>query len=262
MQKNIIVSYGEARFFSTKIIPFVISAILLFLLLQIVQSAGLSESQIGAEEEQFGNNDVPSGFGDENLYTLEVNLILREEIEPYLQPINGQLVEVFWDMRDIETQEMKEFTLTSNTDTEGKAIFDLFPGQYKLRIDYNGIARNETIIIIPNTENNIDWVISKNSIGEYNLEFRDRNGGIIYPEETIRMIYRGAPQLIDPSSIQLSSELGDINIIFNVKEVINRAEISIMELSPEESFVVGNFSPDNPPKALIYSIDIDKRAGL
>tara|TARA_B100000029_G_scaffold121071_4_gene114462 strand:- start:6843 stop:7631 length:789 start_codon:yes stop_codon:yes gene_type:complete len=262
MQKNIIVSYGEARFFSTKIIPFVISAILLFLLLQIVQSAGLSESQIGAEEEQFGNNDVPSGFGDENLYTLEVNLILREEIEPYLQPINGQLVEVFWDMRDIETQEMKEFTLTSNTDTEGKAIFDLFPGQYKLRIDYNGIARNETIIIIPNTENNIDWVISKYSIGEYNLEFRDRNGGIIYPEETIRMIYRGAPQLIDPSSIQLSSELGDINIIFNVKEVINRAEISIMELSPEESFVVGNFSPDNPPKALIYSIDIDKRAGL
>ena len=214
MQKNIIVSYGEARFFSTKIIPFVISAILLFLLLQIVQSAGLSESQIGAEEEQFGNNDVPSGFGDENLYTLEVNLILREEIEPYLQPINGQLVEVFWDMRDIETQEMKEFTLTSNTDTEGKAIFDLFPGQYKLRIDYNGIARNETIIIIPNTENNIDWVISKYSIGEYNLEFRDRNGGIIYPEETIRMIYRGAPQLIDPSSIQLSSELGDINIIF------------------------------------------------
>ena len=262
MQKNIIVSYGEVRFFSTKIIPFVISAILLFLLLQIVQSAGLSESQIGAEEEQFGNNDVPSGFGDENLYTLEVNLILREEIEPYLQPINGQLVEVFWDMRDIETQEMKEFTLTSNTDTEGKAIFDLFPGQYKLRIDYNGIARNETIIIIPNTENNIDWVISKYSIGEYNLEFRDRNGGIIYPEETIRMIYRGAPQLIDPSSIQLSSELGDINIIFNVKEVINRAEISIMELSPEESFVVGNFSPDNPPKALIYSIDIDKRAGL
>ncbi|MBH58852.1 MAG: hypothetical protein CMO19_00325 [Thaumarchaeota archaeon] len=262
MQKNIIVSYGEARFFSTKIIPFVISAILLFLLLQIVQSAGLSESQIGAEEEQFGNNDVPSGFGDENLYTLEVNLILREEIEPYLQPINGQLVEVFWDMRDIETQEMKEFTLTSNTDTEGKAIFDLFPGQYKLRINYNGIARNETIIIIPNTENNIDWVISKYSIGEYNLEFRDRNGGIIYPEETIRMIYRGAPQLIDPSSIQLSSELGDINIIFNVKEVINRAEISIMELSPEESFVVGNFSPDNPPKALIYSIDIDKRAGL
>ena len=68
--------------------------------------------------------------------------------------------------------------------------------------------------------------------------------------------------MIDPSSIQLSSELGDINIIFNVKEVINRAEISIMELSPEESFVVGNFSPDNPPKALIYSIDIDKRAGL
>ena len=262
MHKNIIVSYGEARFFSSKIIPFVISAILLFLLLQIVQSAGLSESQIGAEEEQFGNNDVPSGFGDENLYTLEVNLILREEIEPYLQPINGQLVEVFWDMRDIETQEMKEFTLTSNTDTEGKAIFDLFPGQYKLRIDYNGIARNETIIIIPNTENNIDWVISKYSIGEYNLEFRDRNGGIIYPEETIRMIYRGAPQLIDPSSIQLSSELGDINIIFNVKEVINRAEISIMELSPEESFVVGNFSPDNPPKALIYSIDIDKREGL
>ena len=152
MQKNIIVSYGEARFFSTKIIPFVISAILLFLLLQIVQSAGLSESQIGAEEEQFGNNDVPSGFGDENLYVLEVNVILREEIEPYLQPINAQLVEIFWYMRDIETQEMREFTLTANTDIDGKAIFDLFPGQYTLRIDYNGITKNETIVIIPNTE--------------------------------------------------------------------------------------------------------------
>ena len=81
MHINVISSYGEARFFSARIIPFVVSVILLFLLLQIVQSAGLSESQIGAEEEQFGNNDVPSGFGDENLYILEVNVILKEEIE-------------------------------------------------------------------------------------------------------------------------------------------------------------------------------------
>ena len=51
MHSNVINSYGEARFFSARIIPFVVSAILLFLLLQIVQSAGLSESQIGAEEE-------------------------------------------------------------------------------------------------------------------------------------------------------------------------------------------------------------------
>lgn len=261
MHINVINSYGEARFFSARIIPFVVSAILLFLLLQIVQSAGLSESQIGAEEEQFGNNEVPSGFGDENLYTLEVNVILREEIEPYLQPINAQLVEIFWDMRDIETQEMKEFTLTANTDMDGKAVFDLFPGQYTLRIDFNGITKNETIVIIPNTENNIDWVISKYAIGEYNLEFRDKNGGIIYPEETVRMIYSGAPQLIDPSSIRLSSESGDINLVLDVKEVINRAEISIMELSPENSFVVGSFSPDNPPKALIFSIDVDKREG-
>ena len=94
---------------------------------------------------------------------------------------------------------------------------------------------------------------------EYNLEFRDRNGGIIYPEETIRMIYTGPPQLIDPSSIQLSSDLDGINLVFNVKEVTNRAEISIMELSPRESFIVGIFSPDNPPKASIYSIDVDKR---
>ena len=92
MHSNVINSYGEARFFSARIIPFVVSVILLFLLLQIVQSAGLSESQIGAEEEQFGNNDVPSGFGDENLYVLEVNVILREETEPYLQPINAQLL--------------------------------------------------------------------------------------------------------------------------------------------------------------------------
>ena len=106
MHSNVINSYGEARFFSARIIPFVVSAILLFMLLQIVQSAGLSESQIGAEEEQFGNNDVPSGFGEEDLYVLEVNVILREEIEPYLQPINAQLVEIFWDMKDIETQEM------------------------------------------------------------------------------------------------------------------------------------------------------------
>ena len=72
------------------------------------------------------------------------------------------------------------------------------------------------------------------------------------------MIYRGPPQLSDPSSIQLSSELGDINLVFNVEEVMNRAEISIIELRPRESFVVGIFSTDNPPKALIYSIDVDK----
>ena len=252
-------SHSDVRFLSTKITPFVTAAVLLFLLLQIVQSAGLSQSQIGSEDDQFSNNDVPSGFGDENLYTLEVNIILKEEVEPYLRPVNEQLVEIFWDMRDLETQEMKEFTVSANTNIEGKAVFDLFPGKYTLRIDYNGISKNESIIINPGNENNVDWVISKYVLKEYNLEFRDKNGGIIYPEETIRMIYTGPPQLIDPSSIQLSSDLDGINLVFNVKEVTNRAEISIMELSPRESFIVGIFSPDNPPKASIYSIDVDKR---
>ena len=252
-------SHSDVRFLSTRITPFVIAAVLLFLLLQIVQSAGLSQSQIGSEEDQFGNNDVPSGFGDDNLYTLEVNIILKEEVEPYLRPVNEQLVEIFWDMRDLETQEMKEFTVSANTNIEGKAVFDLFPGKYTLRIDYNGISKNESIIINPGNENNVDWVISKYVLKEYNLEFRDKNGGIIYPEETIRIIYTGPPQLIDPSSIQLSSDLDGINLVFNVKEVTNRAEISIMELSPRESFMVGIFSPDNPPEASIYSIDVDKR---
>ena len=252
-------SHSDVRFLSTKITPFVTAAVLLFLLLQIVQSAGLSQSQIGSEDDQFSNNDVPSGFGDENLYTLEVNIILKEEVEPYLRPVNEQLVEIFWDMRDLETQEMKEFTVSANTDIDGKAVFDLFPGEYTLRIDYNGISKNESIIINPGNENNVDWVISKYTLKEYNLEFRDKNGGIIYPEETIRMIYTGPPQLIDPSSIQLSSDLDGINLVFNVKEVTNRAEVSIMELSPRESFIVGIFSPDNPPKASIYSIDVDKR---
>ena len=252
-------SHSDVRFLSTRITPFVIAAVLLFLLLQIVQSAGLSQSQIGSEEDQFGNNDVSSGFGDDNLYILEVNIILKEEVEPYLRPVNEQLVEIFWDMRDLETQEMKEFTVSANTNIEGKAVFDLFPGKYTLRIDYNGISKNESIIINPGNENNVDWVISKYVLKEYNLEFRDKNGGIIYPEETIRIIYTGPPQLIDPSSIQLSSDLDGINLVFDVKEVTNRAEISIMELSPRESFIVGIFSPDNPPEASIYSIDVDKR---
>ena len=252
-------SHSDVRFLSTRITPFVIAAVLLFLLLQIVQSAGLSQSQIGSEEDQFGNNDVSSGFGDDNLYILEVNIILKEEVEPYLRPVNEQLVEIFWDMRDLETQEMKEFTVSANTNIEGKAVFDLFPGKYTLRIDYNGISKNESIIINPGNENNVDWVISKYVLKEYNLEFRDKNGGIIYPEETIRIIYTGPPQLIDPSSIQLSSDLDGINLVFNVKEVTNRAEISIMELSPRESFIIGIFSPDNPPEASIYSIDVDKR---
>ena len=252
-------SHSDVRFLSTRITPFVIAAVLLFLLLQIVQSAGLSQSQIGSEEDQFGNNDVSSGFGDDNLYILEVNIILKEEVEPYLRPVNEQLVEIFWDMRDLETQEMKEFTVSANTNVEGKAVFDLFPGKYTLRIDYNGISKNESIIINPGNENNVDWVISKYVLKEYNLEFRDKNGGIIYPEETIRIIYTGPPQLIDPSSIQLSSDLDGINLVFDVKEVTNRAEISIMELSPRESFIVGIFSPDNPPEASIYSIDVNKR---
>ncbi|NSL77124.1 MAG: hypothetical protein HS051_01815 [Thaumarchaeota archaeon] len=252
-------SHSDVRFLSTRITPFVIAAVLLFLLLQIVQSAGLSQSQIGSEEDQFGNNDVSSGFGDDNLYILEVNIILKEEVEPYLRPVNEQLVEIFWDMRDLETQEMKEFTVSANTNVEGKAVFDLFPGKYTLRIDYNGISKNESIIINPGNENNVDWVISKYVLKEYNLEFRDKNGGIIYPEETIRIIYTGPPQLIDPSSIQLSSDLDGINLVFDVKEVTNRAEISIMELSPRESFIIGIFSPNNPPEASIYSIDVDKR---
>ena len=252
-------SHSDVRFLSTRITPFVIAAVLLFLLLQIVQSAGLSQSQIGSEEDQFGNNDVSSGFGDDNLYILEVNIILKEEVEPYLRPVNEQLVEIFWDMRDLETQEMKEFTVSANTNIEGKAVFDLFPGKYTLRIDYNGISKNESIIINPGNENNVDWVISKYVLKEYNLEFRDKNGGIIYPEETIRIIYTGSPQLIDPSSIQLSSDLDGINLVFDVKEVTNRAEISIMELSPRESFIIGIFSPDNPPEASIYSINVDKR---
>ena len=252
-------SHSDVRFLSTRITPFVIAAVLLFLLLQIVQSAGLSQSQIGSEEDQFGNNDVSSGFGDDNLYILEVNIILKEEVEPYLRPVNEQLVEIFWDMRDLETQEMKEFTVSANTNVEGKAVFDLFPGKYTLRIDYNGISKNESIIINPGNENNVDWVISKYVLKEYNLEFRDKNGGIIYPEEIIRIIYTGSPQLIDPSSIQLSSDLDGINLVFDVKEVTNRAEISIMELSPRESFIVGIFSPDNPPEASIYSINVDKR---
>ena len=252
-------SHSDVRFLSTRITPFVIAAVLLFLLLQIVQSAGLSQSQIGSEEDQFGNNDISSGFGDDNLYTLEVNIILKEEVEPYLRPVNEQLVEIFWDMRDLETQEMKEFTVSANTNVEGKAVFDLFPGKYTLRIDYNGISKNESIIINPGNENNVDWVISKYVLKEYNLEFRDKNGGIIYPEETIRIIYTGPPQLIDPSSIQLSSDLDGINLVFDVKEVTNRAEISIMELSPRESFIIGIFSPDNPPEASIYSIDVNKR---
>ena len=252
-------SHSDVRFLSTRITPFVIAAVLLFLLLQIVQSAGLSQSQIGSEEDQFGNNDVSSGFGDDNLYILEVNIILKEEVEPYLRPVNEQLVEIFWDMRDLETQEMKEFTVSANTNVEGKAVFDLFPGKYTLRIDYNGISKNESIIINPGNENNVDWVISKYVLKEYNLEFRDKNGGIIYPEETIRIIYTGPPQLIDPSSIQLSSDLDGINLVFDVKEVTNRAEISIMELSPRESFIIGIFSPDNPPEPSIYSIDVDKR---
>jgi hypothetical protein len=125
-------SHSDVRFLSTKITPFIIAAVLLFLLLQIVQSAGLSQSQIGLEEDQFGNSDVPSGFGDESLYTLEVNIILKEEVEPYLRPVNEQLVEIFWDMRDLETQEMKEFTVSANTDIEGKAVFDLFPESLNL----------------------------------------------------------------------------------------------------------------------------------
>ena len=134
-------SHSDVRFLSTKITPFIIAAVLLFLLLQIVQSAGLSQSQIGLEEDQFGNSDVPSGFGDENLYTLEVNIILKEEVEPYLRPVNEQLVEIFWDMRDLETQDMKEFTVSANTNIEGKAVFDLFPGKYTLRIDITEFPR-------------------------------------------------------------------------------------------------------------------------
>ena len=136
---------------------------------------------------------------------------------------------------------------------ERKKMIDLALKERKLQ-------DNISIVPINDAKNHTEWIESiKNAIGEYNLEFRDKNGGIIYPEETIRMIYSGAPQLIDPSSIRLSSESGDINLGLDVKEVINRAEISIMELSPENSFVVGSFSPENPPKALIFSIDVDKR---
>lgn len=250
----------SVRLFSPKIITFLMTFILLFYLLQLVQSAGIGPSGGGVDDSLAGLGDSPAGFGNEDVYALEVNLIMKEEVEPYVYPIREQLVEVFWDMKDLESQEMQEFSVSATTDENGKAIFELFPGTYILRVDYQGTSKNETVIVNPNIENKIDWIISRYVIPTYNLEIRDKNGGIVYPKEIIKIIYEGPPQLTDPSNIQLLSDKSTTNKILNfeILSVINRGKVSIIEISPKESFLIANFTPEDPPQTIIYSINIDK----
>ena len=251
--------YKKIRFFSPKILSLLISFIFLFSLLQVVQNSGLGPVDSSFDDQQGNLADSPAGIGDESVFTLEVNVIMKEEVEQ-AYPVTEQLVEIFWNMRDVQTNQMGEYTVSSNTDENGIAVFDLFAGEYTLRVNYQGISKNETISILANTENKIDWMISKYSIPSYNLEFKDKNGGIIYPKETITIIYENSPLLLEPVAIQLVSERAEITG-FEVINVRNIEKVAIIDLNPIENFKVGEFSAENPLKASIYSIDVNKKSG-
>ena len=62
------------------------------------------------------------------------------------------------------------------------------------------------------------------------------------------------------STIQLVSERAEITG-FEVINVRNIEKVAIIDLNPIENFKVGEFSAENPLKASIYSIDVNKKSG-
>tara|TARA_B100000446_G_C10368859_1_gene275868 strand:+ start:37 stop:609 length:573 start_codon:yes stop_codon:yes gene_type:complete len=190
---------------------------------------------------------------------------MKSEATPFIAPIENQLVEVFWQIVDVNTTELRTLSVSTSTDENGNVIFELLPGYYTLQVDYNGIKKNESIIITPDEDREINWIISKYSIPTYRIEFKDRNNqGVIYPKEIILLVYEEGPQLDKPLVIELyrnSTSASQKISSFTIVNIVNKARASIIEITPNENFIISEFKTESPPEVIMYSIDIENIRG-
>ena len=258
-------NFNNIRQLSPKIISMLMCFIFLFYLLQFVQSSGFGTSETISENAEAQISNSPLGFGEADYRVLSVNVIMKSEATPFIAPIEYQLVEVFWQMIDVNTTELRTLSVSISTDENGNAIFELLPGNYILRVDYNGIKNNESIIITPDEDREINWIISKYSISAYRIEFKDKNNqGVIYPKEIILLIYEEGPQLAKPIVIELyvnSTSTSQKVSSFTIMNILNKARASIIEITPNENFIISEFKPEFPPEAIMYAIDIENIRG-
>ncbi|MFB3042738.1 MAG: hypothetical protein ACE1ZC_00490, partial [Nitrososphaerales archaeon] len=159
--------------------------------------------------------------------------------------------------------ETRTLSVSGRTDDRGRALFRLSPGNYTVRIDYQGIDANETVIIPADVRiYAIEWVLSKTTLSSYRLEFRDTRGdGVVLAGETVIMIYERETLVADPRVVELRVNIAEGGTrkvsSLDVVGFINFEGSSIVELTPVEPFIVSNFNPENPPEAAVYSIRVD-----
>ena len=240
-----------------------LSLILMFTLLQIVQSSGINQG--GGVQEGSQNPFFGGGFGQQGLLTLQVDVQLTEDIEPYFTPLGSQLVEIYWEGFDIDVGGSRTLSVSSRTDDRGRALFRISPGNYTIRVDYNGIDANATVII-PDGERfyTVNWIIDKKTLSSYRLEFKDTRGdGIVLSGEKVTMIYESAALVDDPRVVELRVSMGPHGetrkvTSLRVTNFINVDGKSIIVMTPIEPFIVSNFNPSNPPTAAIYSIKVGR----
>ena len=258
-------NFKNLRQLSPKIISLLICFVFLFYFLQFVQSSGFGPSERIPENAESQISNSPLGFAEAESQVLSVNVIMKSESMPFISPIENQLVEIFWQMVDVNSKELRTLSVSTSTDENGNAIFELLPGSYTLRVDHNGVKNNESIIITPDNDREINWIISKYIISAYKIEFKDNNNqGIIYPEEIILLTYEEGPQLDQPILIELyvSSASSSQKISsFTIINTLNKARASIIELTPNENFIISEFKPEFPPQAIMYAINIENISG-
>tara|TARA_B100001013_G_scaffold116880_1_gene67411 strand:- start:1023 stop:1814 length:792 start_codon:yes stop_codon:yes gene_type:complete len=257
--------FNNVRQISPKIISMLICFIFLFYLLQFVQSSGFGPSETIPDNAEAQISNSPLGFSEADSQILSVNIIMKSEATPFIAPIENQLVEVFWQIVDVNTTELRTLSVSTSTDENGNVIFELLPGYYTLQVDYNGIKKNESIIITPDEDREINWIISKYSISTYRIEFKDKNNqGVIYPKEIILLVYEEGPQLDKPLVIELyknSTSASQKISSFTIVNIVNKARASIIEITPNENFIISEFKTESPPEVIMYSIDIENIRG-
>ena len=157
----------------------------------------------------------------------------------------------------------RALSVSGRTDDRGRTLFRLSPGNYTIRVDYQGIDANETVTVPGDVRvYAIKWVLAKTTISSYRLEFRDTRGdGVVLAGETVIMIYERDILVIDPRVVELRvnvAEGGTRKVSsLDVIGFINFEGSSIIELTPVEPFIVSNFNPENPPEAAVYTIQLD-----
>ena len=254
---------GSIRSGGRGILALAVASVLIFYLIQVVQSLGINPSEGGQGPDQQNPFLGGGAFGRQGLLTLQIDVQLTEDSPPSLTPLSSQLVEIFWESFNIPAGETRTLSVSGRTDDRGRALFRLSPGNYTIRVDYQGIDANEIVIIPADVRiYAIEWVLSKTTLSSYRLEFRDTRGdGVVLAGETVTMIYERETLVADPRVVELRVNIAEGGTrkvsSLDVVGFINFEGSSIVELTPVEPFIVSNFNPENPPEVAVYSIRVD-----